>query len=520
MVNGKLLPVGALVRISDARDEDTAGVERQEKDCRKLAAGLKVPGYDGVEVVRVYVENDTSAFKRKKIRLPDGSMGMRVVRPEFRRAVDDLASQAIGGLIGYDLDRVARDPRYLEDLIDAVELTNAFTKSVTGSLDLSSDAGITMARVMVAIANKSSRDSSRRIKRQKDEMADQGFYTHGGRRRYGRNRDNTINPEEAAHINEWALRVLGEFVDADGNKQEKKDSLRTLALDFTARGIPTVSGSLRPDGKPQGWHIRTIHSSLTSGHVAGLIVHDGEVIREAVDIEPILDRDLWDRVQIQLKKNSVGGGFKLKRWLSAVLVCGKCGRRLNGVPTRSALCRPMGKYQCWPESTPHIGGCGGTAIDAQHAHDTAEALILEYCSRPDVIMTLSEAVSAEGAAKARDNLKADERQLRELATMWGQKAITMPEYLAARKEIDDRIKRWRSIVSQSMPSEIRELVTADSVEAHWQTMDPDARREVARVVFPYGIAIVPAKKKFEFDPDRLVKLDEPWSPSMIPAGIE
>lgn len=519
-MDGNLLPVGALVRISDARDEDTAGVERQEKDCHKLAAGLKIPGYDGVEIVRVYVENDTSAFKRKKIRLPDGSMGMRVVRPEFRRAINDLASEAIGGLIGYDLDRVARDPRDLEDLIDAVELTNAMTKSVTGSLDLSTDAGITMARVMVAIANKSSRDSSRRIKRQKDEMAEQGFYIRGGKRRYGRNRDNTINPEEAKHINEWALRVLGEYVDENGNEQEEKDSLRTITLDFTARGIPTVSGSLGPDGKPKGWHIRTIHSSLTSGHVAGLIVHGGEVVREAVDIKPILDRDLWDRVQIQLKDNSTGGGHKLKRWLSSVLLCGKCGRRLNGVPTRAALCRPMGKYQCWPENTPHIGGCGGTAIDAQHAQDAAEALILEYCSRQDVITTLSEAVGVEGAAKARDNLKADERQLKDLATMWGQRAITMPEYLAARKEIDGRIKQWRAIVSQSMPSEIRELVTADSVEAHWQTMDPVARREVARVVFPFGIMIVPPKKKFEFDPDRLVKLDEPWSPSMIPASID
>ncbi|HET6290488.1 MAG TPA: recombinase family protein [Amycolatopsis sp.] len=520
MTDGKLLPVGALVRISDARDEDTAGVERQEKDCHHLAAGLKVPGYNGVEIVRVYVENDTSAFKRKKIRLPDGSMGMRVVRPEFRRAVNDLVSEAIGGLIGYDLDRVARDPRDLEDLIDAVELTNALTRSVTGSLDLSTDAGITMARVMVAMANKSSRDSSRRIKRKRDEMAEDGVYVRGGRRRYGRNSDNSIRPEEAAHIKEWALRVLGEFEDADGSKQAEKDSLRTIARDFTARGIPTVSGSLRPDGKPHGWHVRTIHSSLTSGHVAGLIVHRGVVVRKAVDIEPILDRDLWDRVQIQLKSNSRGGGHKLKRWLSAVLVCAKCGRRLNGVPYRAARGRPMGKYQCWPENTPHIGGCGGTSIDAQHAHDTAEALILKYCSRPDVITTLSEAVSADGAATARDNLKADEQQLQELATMWGQKMITMPEYLAARREIDDRIKRWHAIVSHSMPSEIRELVTADSVEAHWQTLDPDARREVARVVFPFGIMIVPAKTKFEFDPDRLVKLDEPWSPSVVVRAID
>ena len=43
------------------------------------------------------------------------------IRPEWTAMLADLSSGARDGLIAFDLDRVARQPRDLEDLIDAVE---------------------------------------------------------------------------------------------------------------------------------------------------------------------------------------------------------------------------------------------------------------------------------------------------------------------------------------------------------------------------------------------------------------
>src|SRR4051812_20291823 len=102
---------GIYVRISDDKAEDAAGVGRQERDCRELAAR------QGWEVADVYVENDTSAFKRRTVRLPDGSSAQRVVRPAFRQMLEDITAGAVDAVVGYDLDRIARDPRDLEDLI-------------------------------------------------------------------------------------------------------------------------------------------------------------------------------------------------------------------------------------------------------------------------------------------------------------------------------------------------------------------------------------------------------------------
>ena len=60
------LRVVLYVRISSDPGGSEKGVDRQEKDCRALASAL------GWQVVRVFRENDTSAYKQKTITLLDG----------------------------------------------------------------------------------------------------------------------------------------------------------------------------------------------------------------------------------------------------------------------------------------------------------------------------------------------------------------------------------------------------------------------------------------------------------------
>jgi site-specific DNA recombinase len=113
------------VRISDDEwvlDERTGemrlsekGITRQQEDVRALADKL------GVEITEWYPENDTTAFRKKRIRLPSGRSVWRVIRPEFRRMLEDYEDGRIDGVIFYDLDRLARQPRDLEDLIVLVE---------------------------------------------------------------------------------------------------------------------------------------------------------------------------------------------------------------------------------------------------------------------------------------------------------------------------------------------------------------------------------------------------------------
>ncbi len=118
------------VRISDDPEGLEKGVDRQEQDCRAFAEA------HGMVVVEVFRENDTSAFKQRTITLLSGEKVRRVVRPRFRAMLQMLSRGGGDAMVAYDLDRAVRDPRDLEDLIDAKVLYGFDVHSTTGNLRL------------------------------------------------------------------------------------------------------------------------------------------------------------------------------------------------------------------------------------------------------------------------------------------------------------------------------------------------------------------------------------------------
>lgn len=467
-----------LVRISDDRAGDAAGIGRQEADARALADRL------GWEVVEVFTENDTSAFKRRMVTLPDGSTAMRVVRPEFRRLLDGIGLGQLDGLIAYHLDRVARDPRDLEDLIDVVERTRIPVETVTGSLRLASDADITMARIGVAIANQSSRDASRRIRRKHEELAETGQYAGGGARRYGFERDGvTIRQDEARHLQWAAARVL------------EGASIASIARDFDAQGVRPV--------KAARWSTKTLHDQLSSARIAGLRVHRGEIVGEAA-WEPILDRETWDAVVAALHSRGADKVRpQLKRWLNGLLFCGLCGHRLSGNSTVDGA-----KYRYWC-SPYRADGCGKISIAGHGAEREAERQVLGYLSRPDVLSALSATTSHASAARARKDVGEDEQQLKELSRMWAQKQITLAEYAEARKVIQERIDGAKAALLSHVPVAIRAVFVANAPASAWQGLKPGDRRELTRIVLNSGgfrgwtVGPADLSKPRVFDPSRM-----------------
>lgn len=459
------------VRISDDKAEDGAGVGRQERDCRELAERR------GWSVGEVYVENDTSAYKRRKVRLPDGSTAFRVVRPAFRRLLDDLTAGRAHAFVAYDLDRVARDPRDLEDLIDVVQAGKISTAVVTGDVNLSTTDGVFMARTMVNVGHKASADTARRVTRKQLELAEQGKHKGGGIRAFGYEADGmTVRASEAVALREIAAHVL------DG------ESLTGIARWLTESGVPTVRGGA-------AWGSRSVHSVVTKPRVAGLREHRGEIVGPAV-WPAVLDRDTWERVRIALQGRARGSTNSMVRWLSGVLRCSKCRHPLSGSQVAA------GRYRYWC-ATPK-GGCGGIAIDAGKAEQAVEGMLLGYLSRPDVLAGLRSATSSQSTDRARTDVAADEAQLRELAGLWAARSVSTAEYMRARKDIEDRLNRTKCLLRASLPGAVRDLVSED-VAAAWRRYQPAQRREVAQVVFPSGIVVQPSAARFQtFDPSRLV----------------
>jgi site-specific DNA recombinase len=475
------LRTGIYVRISDDKAEDEAGVGRQEKDCRDLAERL------GWSVVKTYPENDTSAFKRKKIQLPDGSFGLRVVRPFFRQMLDDLSAGLLDAIIVYDLDRLARVPRDLEDLIDVVEMYDVQAKSVTGSLDLSSDNGIFMARILVNVANKSSSDTSRRVLRKQRDLAEAGDFAGGGIRSFGYEKDGkTVNEAEALVVQRMAADVLA------------KKSLSRIASELDTEGVPTVRGG--------AWNARSVHAVVTKPRNVALRTYQGQVVGPA-SWPAILDRDVWDAVIVELGTRANTSSNEIKHWLYGVLVCGHCKKRMRSKSTTGKT-RVSG-YWC----PVRYGGCGKSSATAPPLEALVGGLIVQYLSKPDVLSDLAADSSDERTSAARVEAAADERALLELAAMFSDPAegLTLAEYKAARTPIMARLARNREIAKRSAPSIIRTLVSSD-ITATWENYGARDRQEIAKIVFPDGIMVNPQDPhtKRRFQPGRFVPIN--WQP--------
>jgi site-specific DNA recombinase len=166
---------GAKAAPRTARDINNR--ETQEEDCRELIESF------GGTYVYTYPEPDTSAWKRRRVRLPDGTVGYRVIRPVYKGALDDLRrhrapnGERLDGMVVYDTDRLTRDNRDLEDAIDVVVQHQRPILDCSGTLDLLTDNGRTVARIVVATKSGQSADTARRVSRKHRRTQQEGIPT-------------------------------------------------------------------------------------------------------------------------------------------------------------------------------------------------------------------------------------------------------------------------------------------------------------------------------------------------------
>ncbi|MER7927026.1 recombinase family protein [Streptomyces sp. NPDC096057] len=482
-----------LVRISDDKAKDAAGVGRQEEDGRALAERL------GWQIAEVVVENDTSAYKRRRIKLPDGSTALRTARPGFRSVLDKLAAGERDGLLAYDLDRVARDPRDLEDLIDTVESRRPHipVASVTGSLRLDDDSGISMARVMVAIANKSSRDTARRVARKHEQLAAEGKWNGGGFRGYGFSaKGHEVVEEEAAILREIGARILGDWDGWTPEQREEIDletgeSLNAVAADLERRKVPSATGV--------PWSGRSVGSIISKPSVAGLRAHRDEVVGKAV-WPAIIEPARWQLICERLAMRAGTTDLTLQRWLNGVLKCSLCGHMLTGSHGNGGA-----RYWC---ATPQ-GGCGKLAVKAVFVEDEVERQVLELLGKPRILEQLRSAADTAVTADARKELAEDEAQLKELAGMYGRKETSLAEYKEAREPVQRRIKESRALLTSRAPMVLRRLLAGDVVDG-WGKLMPADKREVVLSLLP-GYEVLPHDRSWgnKFRAERLVPIEWP-----------
>ncbi|CAM3461773.1 recombinase family protein [Stackebrandtia soli] len=468
------IPQAAILycRISDSRDEDgestTGGVDDQERRLR-----LHFEALLGWGVHMVLVENDTSAFKRRRIMLPGGGSGLRVVRPKFRKALGWLDDGTCDGFATVDLDRGMRDPRDLEDMIDLVEMYRIPVKSLTGSLQLDTDAGITMARVMVAVANKSSRDTARRLRDNREARALAGQWG-GGKRPFGFEPDGiTLRPAEAELILAGTRDLLAQV--------SLSDQVRALE----EGGVPTVGG------KP--WTIQSWRQILLRPRNAGLLVHRGEVIGDA-PWKPIVSRELWEAGCAALAERRRPSVNNSHAYLgSGIYVCGLCGapfgsgaRGSSEIVNGEKRFRPG--YRC--SATSHM------SRDAIHLDEYVENVLLARCIRADAASLLLPAAPDINAEAIKTTIATLRATMQEMSRDRALGLIERSEHLDGRAVAKAEIDRLSATLRSALvDSPAAELIGAEDVLAAWEDMPMSRRRPVVRSVMTVVVHPLPRQRR-------------------------
>ena len=306
-------------RISQDRSGEGLGVDRQEADCRAMAAKL---GYD---VERLFVDNDISAYSGKK-------------RPSYSEMLSLVEDGAVDAVICWDSDRLHRAPRELENYIDACKAGGVTTHAVkTGEIDLSTASGQAIARTLGAWARYESDHKSDRLKRAKQQAREQGKF-HGGAIPYGWDivdKMPVVNPEQAK-----AVRLACDMVLAG-------KSIAAIIREFQSRGIKTARGGDK-------WNHASLREVLLRPKVAGLREVDGDLVADP-GYMAIVDEEVWLGVRAVLSDPSRRISFDNRnKWLLSGIATCQCGSVVKVGATRDHRGGRRAVYRCKVEGPGHV----------------------------------------------------------------------------------------------------------------------------------------------------------------------
>ncbi len=451
-------------RISEDAERDRKGIDRQLADCTELAArqGWKL-------AADPFIDNDLSAFSGKR-------------RPAYQALLAKVRTGQIRRIVVYHMDRLYRQPRELEDLIDLAEAGKLEVACVSGSrYDLSDSDGQLNARMLVSVARKSSQDSARRQRRKQQELRDAGLYT-GGRRPFGWR----LGPEKGVLVpHSSEAKILRAAMD----RMLAGASLNDVAREWTAVGVHT-----------RRWSSSDVSAVLTMPRHAGLVVHKGAVLDQPAKWKPLVPRERWEQVCAVVNGRARNVGVPRRRsMLTAIATCGACGAPM----VRSSGVKRIKLWRCDKSR----GGCGRVSVRAELLEPIVVEATLQYVDTLDLAALLaSENPDRVDHASTSKELAELDRREDDAAASFGAGRITVRamekitrDLEAQRKELRDRLAREveRDALSPfaGRPGALR---------ASWPSLTTDQRRTVISEALGKVTILPTGKAGPRFDPSRIV----------------
>jgi site-specific DNA recombinase len=489
-------PPGSLVFDSYARLSWNPSTRELEKiDTQHDDNGSTIQRHGGVLGQRL--DDGLSAWKRN------------VRRPGFEQLVERASRGESQGIAVWHVDRLFRQPRDLEKLIELADRGFRVISS-HGTRDLSDPDDRFILRIEVAHAARSSDDASRRIKRRQQVYRERG--RAAGRPGFGFERidrsvrlrdlpDGTERPPVPLDVIEAeraALREAAvEFLAGRASQAE-------IARRWNAAGLATTDGN--------DWDSVAVRDTLLRPLLAGRIEHEGQLVSR-VEGEPIVDETTWLRLRAKIDGRRRGRPSSNQLLGSGIIVCGVCGHPLSG---RTGRTPAQGTYSC----NKLRRGCGKTNVSLTRVDAELRAMTIARLSDPrhaQAIATVQSEVSDRLSAVLHEINQIEALQ-HALSERLGRREMSLADFDNSNKYLQADLTSLvaeRDDLKGIMLGDRVSVMTDVDVAREWDEAETvaDRRTLLREAIGADQVRILPTKRGGPvFNPNRvvLVARDEPF----------
>lgn len=441
------------------------GVE--EKTDRQLLDILSAMRHEFCRLGVLLVDNGKSAWKRNRN------------RPGWNRLIERIEKRVSNGAFVWHVDRLMRQPKDLETLVDFAWDGAVTVGSCYGSRDLRDDNQLFYLRMEVAAACKASADTSRRIRRKKQAERDAGRMDRADVFGHPSVGVSVEQVEREADAIRWAIQSV-----VDGA------SWRTVANEWIRRGIVSRNG--------YPMHPLKVRNILLLPRHAGLLTYDEDVpgrktkARKVVgvlrDVEPIVPMALWEEFQAVLKVRERGRPRNAaNHLLTGMIRCGECGTMMAASTTkiREVVYR---QYRC------PVSGCGEVRITAEVAEAWAYEHALAILSDPKHARQVARRSKELATVLAKIDAKVTLRK--QISEFLSSDKLSIDEANKALTTVRDAIaelEAQRQALEAAGASDVKaDPKTRAELIAEWEGDDSDSqelRRAMLANAMPLGIRV-------------------------------
>ncbi len=396
-------------------------------------------------------------------------------------------------VVTIEYTRIGRNLREMLARIDALQKAGAELVSLEQELDTTTAAGKLQLHVLLVLAEFERDRLSERLRHTHQQIASEGRWKGGGTPPLGYSYSPgakvlEVDPEEAAIVREiYQLRDSGLSVNSIIREMDRRGARgkRGARLDYSA-----------------------VTQTLRNPTYIGKRVHRGEVHEGRH--EPIIDEDLWERVQARRRQ----GTSKQTRYLaSGLLVCGTCGSRMihqtsssNGQRRGFYVCNRARQFRDTPMVTIADHLVHAWLTDALFARlDGKKMLALKDRAR-------------KKAPKTKDRIAKVEAQLSRVEASLGrlvadyydvERPLLTPEQFRKKNAelLEKKIALERERQQLEDDARLDNVVNlserrAREIRETWDGMSLDEQREVLRL-FVEKVRIMPRKGPKKYQPGRV-----------------